>query len=358
MTSTTIKPARSTWGRFIRMGGLIAIVVASGAIAVIGANSYIERELQRQRVASKAPVVRTLAVVVAKYPLERGERVGRENMAIREVPADFLPASVVLPDQFDPISGMRLTRAMRSGEPLLHEALAEVGPDPLATRLPAGRRAVTIMADEVNSVSGMLRPGDRIDLLFTARDSLAAEQGGVGDLTRPLLQDVRILATGSQLDSTQPRGPGASSFGTITVEVSPDQAKQLVLAQRGGRLTALLRGPDDRHEIGTGSLDLAALLGRARPARSPVPPAPVERPAMEIIVGGIGRTPPAVAVPAVAVPAVAVPAVAAPADAPQAPVMRPSDSKPSSTQRAPFHRVDEANGSGMFPVAAQPHLIR
>jgi pilus assembly protein CpaB len=224
------------------------------------------------------------------------------------------------------------------------------------------------MADEVNSVSGMLRPGDRIDLLFTARDTLSAEQGGVGDLTRPLLQDVRILATGSQLDSTQPRGPGASSFGTITVEVSPDQAQQLVLAQRGGRLTALLRGPDDRHEIGTGSLDLAALLGRVRPARSPVPPAPVQRPAMEIIVGGIGRTPPAVAVPALAapaavapaaaVPAIAVPVVAVPADAPQAPGMRSSDSKPASPQPAPFHRVDEANGSGMFPVAAQPHLIR
>lgn len=346
MTSTTIKPARSSRARFIRIGGLVAIVLASGTIAVTGAHSYIERELDRQRVATQPPAVRTLAVVVAKYPLERGELIGADNMAIREVPAEFLPASIVRPDQFDPLSGMRLNRAMRSGEPLLREALAEDGPEPLATRLSAGRRAVTIIADEVNSVSGMLRPGDSIDLLFTARDSLASEQGGVGDLTRPLLQDVRILATGVQLDSTQPRAPGSASFGTITVEVTPEQAKQLVLAQRGGRLTAMLRGPDDRHEIGTGALDLAALLGRTRPA--PPPPAPAQRPAMEIIVGGMGRT----------TPPVSAPVEASQSAASQTAVIRSADPNPVSPARPSPHPRDEVNGSRMIPVAAQPHLIR
>jgi len=396
MTSMMIKPARSMRANSFRIGGLLAVVLASGALAVAGAQTYLERELERQRVASIPPAAKTLGVVVAKFPLERGELISSDNMAIRQVPAEFIPASTIQPDQFEALSGMRLARAMRSGEPLLREALLEAGPEPLAMRLAPGKRAVTIMADEVNSVSGMLRPGDRVDLLFTARDVLAAAQGSGGDLTRPLLQDVRILATGAQLDTMHPRGPGAASFGTVTVEVTPEQAKQLVLAQRGGRLTAMLRGPDDRFAIGSGTLEFAELLGRGRSATAaqpPVPvPAPVQRPAMEIIVGGIGRS----AQPASAQPVAAHPATAQPATVPAEPsrgaspsvavepsraalspavvepsralspsaavessrVSSPAASAAISSSAPPVHRAGESGWPRMMPVAAEPQLIR
>jgi pilus assembly protein CpaB len=406
MTSMMIKPARSMRANSFRIGGLLAVVLASGALAVAGAQTYLERELERQRVASIPPAAKTLGVVVAKFPLERGELISSDNMAIRQVPAEFIPASTIQPDQFEALSGMRLARAMRSGEPLLREALLEAGPEPLAMRLAPGKRAVTIMADEVNSVSGMLRPGDRVDLLFTARDVLAAAQGSGGDLTRPLLQDVRILATGAQLDTMHPRGPGAASFGTVTVEVTPEQAKQLVLAQRGGRLTAMLRGPDDRFAIGSGTLEFAELLGRGRSATAaqpPVPvPAPVQRPAMEIIVGGIGRSAqpasaqPVAAQPASAQQATAHPAAAQPATVPAEPsrgaspsvavepsraalspavvepsralspsaavessrVSSPAASAAISSSAPPVHRAGESGWPRMMPVAAEPQLIR
>jgi pilus assembly protein CpaB len=403
MTSMMIKPARSMRANSFRIGGLLAVVLASGALAVAGAQTYLERELERQRVASIPPAAKTLGVVVAKFPLERGELISSDNMAIRQVPAEFIPASTIQPDQFEALSGMRLARAMRSGEPLLREALLEAGPEPLAMRLAPGKRAVTIMADEVNSVSGMLRPGDRVDLLFTARDVLAAAQGSGGDLTRPLLQDVRILATGAQLDTVHPRGPGAASFGTVTVEVTPEQAKQLVLAQRGGRLTAMLRGPDDRFAIGSGTLEFAELLGRGRSApaaQPPVPvPAPVQRPAMEIIVGGIGRSAqpasaqPVAAQPASAQQATAHPATAQPATVPAEPsrgaspsvavepsraALSPAVVEPSralspsaavessrvsspaaiSSSAPPVHRAGESGWPRMMPVAAEPQLIR
>jgi len=385
MTSMMIKPARSTRANSFRIGGLLAVVLASGALAVTGAQTYLERELERHRMASIPPAPKTLAVVVAKFPLERGEVISSENMAIRQVPAEFIPASTIQPNQFEALSGMRLARAMRGGEPLLREALLEAGPEPLAMRVAPGKRAVTIMADEVNSVSGMLRPGDRVDLLLTARDVLAAAQGGGGDLTRPLLQDVRILATGAQLDTGHPRGQSASSFGTITVEVMPEQAKQLVLAQRGGRLTAMLRGPDDRFAIGSATLEFAELLGRGRatpPAPAPVPgPAPVQRPAMEIIVGGIGRAAqPANAQQATAHPATAQP-VAALAEPPRTvsqsgavePSRTPSTSAAVESSRVsspaavaaipssalpPPHRAGESGWPRMMPVAVEPQLIR
>jgi hypothetical protein len=63
----------------------------------------------------------------------------------------------------------------------------------------------------------------------------------------------------------------------------------LVLAQRGGRLTALLRGPDDRLPMSASTLEFNDLIGRARPAEpAPVPVAP-PRPVTEMIIGGVGR---------------------------------------------------------------------
>jgi pilus assembly protein CpaB len=289
MNSTLIRPATPGWGPRLRIAALLALVLACGATAVIGAKAYIEAELGRQRAALAPRPVNTLQVVVAKYALEQGEPIGADNMALRDLPADHLPGSAVRPAQFDALLGLRLIRPMKSGEPLLREALVQPEPEPLATRLPAGKRAVTVVVDEVNSVSGMLRPGDRIDLLLTARDPMLAGQAAAADLTRPLLQDLRILATGGRLEARREAAATPLPFGTITVEVTPDQAKMLVLAQRGGRLTALLRGPDDRLPMSASTLEFNDLIGRARPAEpAPVPVAP-PRPVTEMIIGGVGR---------------------------------------------------------------------
>lgn len=290
MNLTALPPDRSARAHAFRIVLLTVLMLSSGAFAVIAAQAYLQRELERQREAQQPAPVQTVSVVVAKYAVERGEAVGSENMALRAVPAEHLPASVVRPEQFDALAGLRLARPMRSGEPLLREALLDPAPEPLSNRLQPGLRAVTVVADEVNSVSGMLRPGDRIDLLFSARDPQAVAQGESGESTRPLLQDVRVLATGGLLDSTRSAAPGTrTTFGTITVEVTADDAKVLVLAQRGGRLTALLRGQDDRFQIRSTRLDLNELLGRPRPIPRSVPVTVAQGPRTEMIIGGVGR---------------------------------------------------------------------
>jgi hypothetical protein len=103
--------------------------------------------------------------------------------------------------------------------------------------------------------------------------------------------------------------PSGRPFTSITVEVDPDQAQRLVVAQRAGRLTAVLRNPEDLGTVGERRLDVNALLGlppvtlAAGPAPAPSPPRPVE-----VIVGGRGQ----VGVPGAGAPGAAVPGAAAP----------------------------------------------
>ena len=160
-----------------------------------------------------------------------------------------------------------------------------------SSRVKPGIRALTISVDEINSISGMLQPGDRIDLLLTARPPSASGHGEAEhDATVPLLQNLLVMATGRQVRPGANDNGDDRSFSSVTVEVTPSQAQRLIVAQRAGRLTAVLRNPDDGMPMDAAAVDLRSLF--PQPARPAVAPRKVvarqdRRPQM--IVGGMGQ---------------------------------------------------------------------
>ncbi|HLT26072.1 MAG TPA: Flp pilus assembly protein CpaB [Zeimonas sp.] len=265
---------------------LFVAAIGFGALAVFGARGYLAERLAIERARLEpARTTATVAVVVARRDLEAGALVDPESMAVREIPADLVPGSAVLPERFDEHAGARITQPMRSGEPLLAQAIAGVDDATFSSRIRPGIRAMSVLVDEVNSVSGMLQPGDRIDLLFTVRPPVGPGTPPAQEVTSTLLQDVAVLATGRQLRAEAGERGGMRHFTAITVEVSPSQAQRLIVAQRTGKLTAMLRNPDDRQPLPERALDLNALLGIEPSPPGAVAPRP---PGPEIIVGGRG----------------------------------------------------------------------
>src|SRR5690606_30674432 len=113
----------------------------------------------------------------------------------------------------------------------------------LSARLTEGRRAVTMPVDEINSLSGMLQPGDLIDLYVSFEHRRRR-------VTAPLLQGVLVLATGPRTfadgeRSQQAPGAGAGGYSAITLDTSPEDAVKLVAARQAGTITAMLRHPRD-----------------------------------------------------------------------------------------------------------------
>src|SRR5690606_31689402 len=94
-------PFRSmlAWCRRHRTLLLFGISLLFGALSVFGARGYIAEHLEVEK-ARLMPKRAMVEVVVARRDLERGALVAPENMAVREVPADFLPGSAVRPDRF------------------------------------------------------------------------------------------------------------------------------------------------------------------------------------------------------------------------------------------------------------------
>jgi pilus assembly protein CpaB len=272
---------------WVVLGGAIVF----GGIAVLASSRYISNTIDREK-ARLNPAVEQVDVVVAKSDLERGSFVGPESMAVRRMPREYVPGTAVLPDEFGNYEGAKLAVDLRAGEILLRGTLEGADTATFATRIARGVRAMTLRVDEVNSLSGLLQPGDHVDLFFTARPAVGINSGPrAKEQTALLLQNVEVLATGRQVRPTitDSGTPGTGrAFSTITVETSAKDAQRIILAEKAGAITAVLRGPDDRDPLVASTMDMSALFGVAPNARGKRTIAR-RGPTAEVIVGGNGR---------------------------------------------------------------------
>ena len=235
---------------------ILAVATLFGLGAAWLAARYLEERASEIELRQQGQMGRA---VVAKTDLAVGTPLTHDLVAIREVPVEWLHSSAITPEQFERAAGAVLAQPARGGEPLVWSQLEERRPASLSAHLAPGRRATTIPVDETSSLSGLLRPGDRIDLLATV-------QRDKQHLTMPLLQGVRVLATGSRTRPGEDVGAGdplGGTFGTLTLDLSEEEATWLVAARALARLTAVLRNPQDIRTAPLLRTDALALLGLA-----------------------------------------------------------------------------------------------
>jgi pilus assembly protein CpaB len=111
-------------------------------------------------------------------------------------------------------------------------------------------RAMSIDVNNSASVSGMVRPGDHVDVIGTF--NFPDDDGKIkrGDpVTCTILQKVLVLATGSTTAKSRPRPQGmggTTGYSTVTLAVTPREAEMLAFAEQiRGRLVLTLRGRTD-----------------------------------------------------------------------------------------------------------------
>lgn len=242
---------------------LLGASLLLGLIAAWAAKRHIDAFVNRLAEESRVPM---LEVVVAAHDLPESTEISIDNVAVRRIPVEWISEDALMPQDFERAAGLVLTHAIARGDPILWGYLANLRErQPFSAQLGAGRRAVTIPVDEINSLSGMLEPGDVVDL-FVTFDHRGRR------VTAPLLHGVRVLATGRQA-----AGDSFSEgrYGTVTLDVSPEDAVKLIAARQQGSIAAMLRHGADDESTRVSALhgDLATLLGvqeAAAPAGVPV----------------------------------------------------------------------------------------
>lgn len=238
--------------RWIVLGSAAVFGLSAGA----GVHYYIrERVSAIEAAAAHHDFVKQ---VVANQDLPRGARLNPETVSVRAIPKEWSYADALTPDQLPRFDNAALEVPARRGQPILWAQLASQGPRALSDRLEPGRRAVAVPVDDISSVAGLVKPGDRIDLLVSIKRSTRTT-------LMPLLQRAAVLATGMKTDTRAPTDSATEvrAYNTITLDVTPEDARRIFAARELGRLTAVLRTADDEDETPAQTADAQAILGLA-----------------------------------------------------------------------------------------------
>jgi pilus assembly protein CpaB len=233
---------------------LIALVVAGGT-AMFARSWVAGQQANVTVVAAPAPQQNIHAVLVAGSDLPAGRFIKPQDLRWQQWPTDDVPETYVLKEQRSDAEmvGAVVRSRIAAGEPITDGSVVKPGDRGfLAAVLSPGMRAVSIPVNATSSHSGLIFPGDRVDLILT--QSLSANEGdSVRRVSETVLSNIRIIAMGGDTSDDPREGETNERAKTATFEVTPQQAEQVTLLTELGKLSLSLRS------LATPAPEIAAL---------------------------------------------------------------------------------------------------
>jgi pilus assembly protein CpaB len=226
-------------------GSSLALLWVTQRPAIVAAPSAPEPAAQAP---AQAPPQARSTILVAAHPIPSGTLLRAEDVTWKEVPAaEAKPDSIKRePDAEKKYLGALAEKGFAAGEPVLGSGLIKPSDRGfLAALLKPGSRAVSIAVDAPQSASGLLLPGNQVDIILTqtfGEDSDPARKS-VGET---ILRNLRVIAVDQRLGAealpdAAKSEPAGSIPKTITLEASEREAEALMVASRLGRLEVALR---------------------------------------------------------------------------------------------------------------------
>ena len=203
--------------------------------------------LYSQTVAPKKDKMVTVLAATADLPA--GTRVQKVHLKKISIPQSTAPRAIIAEEN------LALDRALlypiAQNEPVLSTRLSTVtGADGVASLIEPGKRAVSVSVADAASAGGLIQPRAHVDVLFTRTGSMAEA------VTSTVLEDVIVLSIGRNVEAggavNAPASGSANQAATqstgnrsVTLLVTPEQARVVELAKNQGKISLSLRNPKD-----------------------------------------------------------------------------------------------------------------
>lgn len=187
-------------------------------------------------------VATTKVVLVAAQTIDGGSLLTSETIAPMEIPSDQVLKEYNLdtPDVRRSLMGAMVKRKLSMGEAIRNDDLMRPSDHGfMAAVLSPGTRGVTISVDAASGSSGLIWPGDRVDLILTQTSNNTAAPIGRRVSAQTVLANVRVVAVDAQLIASQAKG--GTQDRSVTLEVDEEQAQRVAVAMRLGRLSVSVR---------------------------------------------------------------------------------------------------------------------
>lgn len=211
---------------------LVAIVLTAGTGLI--ARSWINDQRQEPVAVAPPPPVKKTFVLVADKDLPTGTFIKENLLTWQSWPDEKLHQSYLIKEKSDlkELVGSVVRRAIAAGEPVSVGRLVKPGSRGfLAAVLRPGYRAVSLRINATSSISGLVFPGDRVDVILT--HSVDSKR-----VSETVLTNVRVIAIDQQTND-QSQAPKVGKHATF--EVTPKQAEMFSVLSDMGKLSLSLR---------------------------------------------------------------------------------------------------------------------
>jgi pilus assembly protein CpaB len=219
----------------------LALVVAG--VTAVYARSWINEQQRPVTIvqASKPAEEPANEILIAEINIPAGRFIKPQDVRWQRWPSDDIPENYIVRgnDDKDVVIGAVVRRGLFAGQPIIESSVVKPGDRGfLAAVLSPGMRAVSVPINATSGNSGLIFPGDRVDLILT-------QTLDGGDSTRrvseTVLPDIRIIAMGVETGDDPKQGQNHEKARTATLEVTPRQAESVALVTELGKLSLSLR---------------------------------------------------------------------------------------------------------------------
>lgn len=224
---------------------LVAMVLA--LITALSMNMYlnkVKKEIQN---------VKLVKVVVSAKDIQARAELDATMLQVKEI-----PEAQAHPNAFHEtknLLGKISTTEIMAGEQIVSARVIDTKSIErgLGYAVPKGKRAISVAVDDVIGVSGLIKPGDHVDVLAT----MEVESGVVNPVdgttkkitfTKVILQDIEVMAVNKNLSEimNDPDKKESVDQKTITLAVTLEEAQPLTMATERGKIRMVLRSPVEK----------------------------------------------------------------------------------------------------------------
>jgi pilus assembly protein CpaB len=233
---------------------LLAMAIGCGLVAMLGVQQVLSGD--------KKPPAETGKVLVAITNIVPGQPLDDSNVAFKAWNKDDIPqGAVTKPEEYQERS---LRVSATPNEPIMIAKLNEKGVFGGSSEIPKGMRVATVPVTVTETHSGLILPGDRVDVVvtYTVAHNVAGQmnsQFGEIKKAKTILQYLEVFATDNIRQSAVPNGEAKEvAAKNISLLVTPDQYVLLMLAKSKGQISLALRHRGDDTEARPSEVDETA----------------------------------------------------------------------------------------------------
>jgi len=215
---------------------LMIVSLGFGLIAAIGISQVMGKGN-----ANAKPEIQMGPVIVALSELGHGEELTEENCKIENWPADIIPEEACR--SMEELKGMAITHRLSKSLPIMRSDIlkaSEIG----VVKIPAGYKVVAIKVGSDDTLSGLLQPGHKVDVIGVVKVK-NDNDNQTKTISETFLRNVEVFSVDARTRIRGKGEAGANGSAVVGVLLKEQQAEQLVWIQKVARLKLVIRGEEE-----------------------------------------------------------------------------------------------------------------